>query len=131
MGGLVASLTATNSLFGFDFGSYINKGLYTQLWAMVLLPPALAFGYRVLLGAHGYFWAALLLAATLMSHLLYGYMAFLTLGVLTFLQPGRLLNAKAIVKVMWRRWRRLIILFLLVAGATSYFLVTFLSTGHI
>ena len=125
MGGLVASLTATNSLFRFGFGSYIDRGLYTQLWAMVLLPPALALGYRVLQGAHGYFWAALLLAATLMSHLLYGYMAFLTLGVLTFLQPGRLLNAKAIAEVMWRQWRRLIILFLLVAGATSYFLVTF------
>ena len=53
MGGLVASLTATNSLFGFDFGSYINRGLYTQLWAMVLLPPALASGYRVLLGGVG------------------------------------------------------------------------------
>ena len=125
MGGLVASLTATNSLFGFDFGSYINRGLYTQLWAMVLLPPALASGYRVLLGGRGYFWATSLLAATLMSHLIYGYMAFLTLGALTFLQPGRLLNAKSILKVMWRRWRRLIILLLLVAGVTSYFLVPF------
>ena len=52
-------------------------------------------------------------------------MAFLTLGALTFLQPGRLLNAKSILKVMWRRWRRLIILLLLVAGVTSYFLVPF------
>jgi hypothetical protein len=125
MGGLVASLTATNSLFGFDFGSYINRGLYTQLWAMVLLPPALASGYRLLLGGRGYFWATLLLAATLVSHLIYGYMAFLTLGVLTFLQPGRSLNAKSILKVMWGRWRRLIILLLLVAGVTSYFLVPF------
>ena len=89
MGGLVASLAATNDLFGLGYVSYITRGwgLYTQLWAMVLLPPALALSYRVLREGKGYFWATLLLAATLMSNVLYGYMAFLTLGVLTFAQP--------------------------------------------
>jgi hypothetical protein len=125
MGGLVASLTAANNLFGFDFGSYIDRGLYTQLWAMVLLPPALALGYRVLLGGRGYFWAAALLAATLVSHLIYGYMAFLTLGVLTLLHAARPLNTKALAEAVWGRWRRLIILFLIVVGLTSYFLVPF------
>ena len=44
MGGLVASLTATNSLWGLGFEGYVFRGwgLYSQLWAMVLLPPALA-----------------------------------------------------------------------------------------
>jgi len=125
MGGLVASLTAANNLFGFDFGSYIDRGLYTQLWAMVLLPPALALGYRVLLGGRGYFWAAALLAATLVSHLMYGYMAFLTLGVLTFLHVARPFNPKALAEAVWGRWRRLIILFLIIIGVTSYFLVPF------
>ena len=73
MGGLVASLTATNSLWGLGFEGYVFRGwgLYSQLWAMVLLPPALAQGYRVLQEGRGYSWATLLLAATLMSHLLY------------------------------------------------------------
>jgi len=89
MGGLVASLIVTPGIFGFGYISYFWRGygLYTQLWAMVLLPPALAMGYRVLREGRGYFWATLLLAATLMSHVLYGYMAFLTLGILTFIQP--------------------------------------------
>jgi len=57
MGGLVASLTATDGLFGLDFMSYVWRGygLYTQLWAMVLLPPTLALGYRVLREGRGYF----------------------------------------------------------------------------
>jgi len=92
MGGLVASLVATGGTQGFDYISYIGgaQGLYTQLWAMVLMPPALASGYRVLREGRGYFLAVLFLAATLMSHLLYGYMAFITLGVLIFIFPIRL-----------------------------------------
>ncbi|MBC8280547.1 MAG: hypothetical protein H8E48_07165 [Chloroflexi bacterium] len=91
MGGLIASLVATNSISGFGFSSYIGgaQGLYSQLWAMVLLPMALATGYQVLREGRGYFWAVLLLAATFMSHFLYGYMAFITLGILTVLMPIR------------------------------------------
>ena len=91
MGGLVASLIATNGISGFGYVSYIGsaQGLYSQLWAMVLLPPALAWGYLVLKEGRGYFWAVLLIAATLLSHVLYGYMAFLTLGILTLLLPIR------------------------------------------
>ncbi|HIM37098.1 MAG TPA: hypothetical protein EYM38_03615 [Dehalococcoidia bacterium] len=125
MGGLVAPLAATNALYGFSFASYVfaGWGLYSQLWGMVLLPPALAVSYHVLRDGRGYFWATLLLAATLMSHLMYGYMVFLTLGALTFIQPAHLLNPKTFLEAMWRQWRRLIILFLLVVAVTSYFLV--------
>ena len=124
MGGLVASLVATAGIFGLGFASYVYQGLgvYTQLWAMVLLPSALALGYRVLREGRGYFWATLLLAATLMSHLMYGYMAFLTLGILTFIQPVQWMDLKSLMETIWRRWRRLIILFLLVVIVTSYFL---------
>jgi hypothetical protein len=127
MGGLVAPLAATNGLYGFSFASYVfaGWGLYSQLWGMVLLPPAVAVSYQVLRDGRGYFWATLLLAATLMSHLIYGYMVFLTLGALTFIQPANLLNPKTFLEVMWRQWRRLIILFLLVVAVTSYFLVPF------
>jgi len=124
-GGLVAPLIATDGLLGLGFRSYVflGWGVYTQLWAMVLLPPALALGYRVLREGRGYFWATLLLAATLVSHLIYGYMAFLTLGVLTLIQPTRLSKPKSFFETLWRRCRRLTILFLLVGVVTSYFLV--------
>jgi len=125
MGGLVAPLAATDGLYGFDFRSYVfaGWGLYSQLWGMVLLPPALAVSYRTLGDGRGYFWATVLLAATLMSHVIYGYMAFLTLGILTFIQPIGVSDPKCLAKAISMRWRRLIILFLLVVAATSYFLV--------
>ncbi|HAJ01003.1 MAG TPA: hypothetical protein DCL97_10050 [Dehalococcoidia bacterium] len=87
-GALVSSLATTNGLYYFDFRSYIfaGWGLYAQLWAMVLLPLALAMSYRTLREGRGYLWAVLLLSATLMSHLLYGYMAFITLGILALVQ---------------------------------------------
>ena len=50
LAGLVASLLATNGLYGLDFASYVWRGygMYTQLWGMLLLPPALAQGYATL-----------------------------------------------------------------------------------
>jgi len=72
-------------------------------------------------------WATLLLAATMMSHLMFGYMAFITLGVLTLIQPARVPNLRSLVDSMWPRWCRLVILDLLVLLVISYFLVpTFL-----
>ena len=126
-GSLVAPLVATAGILGLGFESYVfqGSGVYTQLWAMVLLPPALALSYRVLREGRGYLWATLFLAATLLSHLIYGYMAFLTLGVLTLIPPMRLSNPKSLMETMGRRWSRLMILFLLVVVVTSYFLVPF------
>jgi hypothetical protein len=127
MGGIVASLTATPGLFGFDFDSYVwrGHGLYTQLWAMVLLPPSLALSYRVMRDGKGYFWATLLLAATLMSHLIYGSIAFVTLGALTFLPAIRFLTSESAREAIWVRWKRLLILLAMVLVVTSYFLVPF------
>ena len=127
MGGLVASLIVTPGIFGFGYISYVwrGHGLYSQLWAMLLMPPAIAIGYRVLREGRGYFWATLLLAATLMSHVLYVYMAFLTLGILTLIQPIQISNPMSLAGTLLRSWRRLIILFLLVVVVTSYFLVPF------
>jgi len=87
LGGLVAPLLATDGLYGLDFASYVwgGYGLYTQLWGMLLLPPALAHGYVVVREGRGYAWAVLLLAATLLSHLLFGYIALLSLGLFVVL----------------------------------------------
>ena len=131
MGGLVASLAATNhleSMFGgLDYANYTSSGwgLYTQLWAMVLLPPALALGNQVIRDGRGFFWATLFLAATLLSHLLYGYIAVITLGAFTFTRLIGLSEPKLLASTMWRQWKRLLVLLLLVVLVTSYFLVPF------
>lgn len=116
------------------------------------MPLALAWGYRVLQEGRGYFWAVLLLSATLMSHLLYGYMAFLTLAVFAVIVPLRFkvrwsrssqsgtpvqrsrprrsrrstkFETPSLVVDILGRSGRLILLFLLVVAVTSYFLVPF------
>lgn len=128
MGGLVASLAATDNLFGFGYGSYnsLGFGLFSQLWAMVLFAPAVALSHRVLQVGRGYFWSTFLLAATLMSHVMYGYMAFITLGVLAFIKLTQESGTEPFALAVWRQWRRLIVLFSLVLVVTSYFLVPFL-----
>ena len=127
MGALVASFVATAGMGGLGFASYVFQGwgVHTQLWAMLLLPPALALGYRVLREGRGYFWATLFLAVTLISHLIYGYMAFLTLGILALIQPTGSSSLKSLLETILRRWGRFIILLLLVVVVTSYFLVPF------
>ena len=62
MGGIVSPLIASldaadlvDLYGGLDYDSYTTRGwgLFTQLWAMVLLPPALSCGYRVLRDGQG------------------------------------------------------------------------------
>jgi hypothetical protein len=128
LAGLVAPLLATDGLYGLDFASYVWRGygMVTQLWGMLLLPPALAQGYTALRTGRGYFWAVLLLAATLLSHLVFGYMAFLSLGLLALLP---LLGPRAQGNGPGRVWPwigRLALLLALVVLVTAYFLVPFL-----
>ena len=87
LAGLLAPLLATDGLYGLDLSSYVWRGygMYTQLWGMLLLPLALAQGYTTLKTRRGYFWATLLLAATMLSHLVFGYVALVSLVLFVFL----------------------------------------------
>ena len=128
MSGLVASLLATNGLYGFDFSSYLwsGYGLYTQLWGMFFLPPALAAGTSYLRSGRGALWAVLLLTATLLSHLMLGYLAFVSLAALLFLPIMGPADAEKRRTILWQRGKRLLLLFLLVALLTVYFWLPFL-----
>jgi hypothetical protein len=128
LAGLVAPLLATDGLYGFDLTSYVwrGHGLYTQLWGMVLLPPALAQGYTALRTGRGTFWAVLLLAATLLSHLVYGYIATLSLGLLALLPLLGPQAGESRRRQVWPRVKRLALLLVLVALVTAYFTVPYL-----
>jgi hypothetical protein len=128
LAGLVAPLLATDGLYGFDLTSYLWRGygMYTQLWGMLLLPPALAQGYTTLRTGRGAFWAVLLLAATLLSHLVYGYIAFLSLGLLVLLPLLGPRAGETRQRQVWPRAKRLALLLVLVALVTAYFTVPFL-----
>ena len=59
------------------YNAYVwyGAGLYPQLWAMLLLLPALGATRRALDTGRGGLLATALLAATALSHLLIGYVA--------------------------------------------------------
>ena len=120
LAGVVSSLLATNGLYGLDWASYLWRGygLYTQLWGMWLLGPAVAGLYVTLRHGRAYAGTALLLAGTILSHTVLGYATLLT-GALIVLLGG--------AQELWRRAGRLAMVGLLTFAASAYFLVPFIA----
>jgi hypothetical protein len=79
----VAPLVSTDGLYGLEYGSYLwrGSGLYTQLWAMDMLPLAIGRSWSALRGRAGAPGAAALLALTLLAHTIYGYVAVVSFAL--------------------------------------------------
>lgn len=111
---LAAPLLSTPHLYGLGFESYLwgGSGLYAQLVAVVLAPLALAEAYRAVSAGRGTAIAAVLIAATFISQLVYGYMVALSIPAFAILGPAR-------------RWRAARVAVLLAAAflVGSYFFV--------
>jgi hypothetical protein len=111
---MVAPLVSTPALYGLGLESYLwpGRGLYTQLFAAVLAPLAFAEAYRAVRTGRRLALAAALIAATLLSHLVYGYIVCLST-----------------LSLLWgsgtRAWRvvRLAMILTATGFVTSYFLV--------
>ncbi len=118
LAGLLSSLLSSGGLYGMDFSSYVWRGwgMYTQLWGMWLLPPALAGLYLTIREGRAWAGTAVLVAATLLSHTVLGYVLLLS-GVL-FLFLGPFLS-------LGRRVLRMGLIVLLVAFLSAYFLLPF------
>ncbi len=124
MGGLLAPLIGNDFQlwggFGYDNYTFGGFGLYAQLSGMVLFPAALAVGYETVRTGQRFFWSTLLLSATLMTHLTFGYIAFLTLGVLALIPKSQITFDKSYLVSIWDQWRRLLGLFVLVVSMTLF-----------
>lgn len=140
LAGALGSLLSTNGLYGFDYGSYVwaGYGLYTQLWGMLLMPLAVACGVSVLRTGRGYALAAALLAATLLTHTVLGYIALASLVALGVVQslfnvfaPTNPPSTPDASELRPRFWPlvRLVGVLALVAIAASYFLLPFAQDG--
>ncbi|HZY60757.1 MAG TPA: hypothetical protein VFE56_13410 [Candidatus Binataceae bacterium] len=70
--------------YGMSYGAYVwrGSGLYTQLVAFDLLVPALGLAARAIDTGRWRITAAILIAATAMSHLIFGYVAILSVVVI-------------------------------------------------
>ncbi len=119
LSGLAAALLSSPGLYGLDLTSFgwAGLGMTTQLWGMVLLGPAWAATRRAILGGKGLTLAAALLAVTILTHTVLGWVAVLSTGI--FALAGG-------VRGLGRRGLRLVVVVGLACVLVSYFVVPFL-----
>jgi Gpi18-like mannosyltransferase len=86
----VSPLIVSASGYGFEHGSYTWRGygVYSQLWAMWLLPLAWGLTWRAVTYGKRYAAAAAALALTIACHFITGYLAILTVGVWVVIALG-------------------------------------------
>jgi hypothetical protein len=86
-----SSLLSANYLFGFEFNSYLWRGLglFTQLVAMHLSFLAIGAGFQAIQSGRRVWLAAILLGLLVLTHLLYGYIVGMGLLILAVLGINR------------------------------------------
>ncbi len=91
---LVSPLVLSTPGYGYEHGSYTWRGLgvWSQEWAMWLLPLALGLSWRAVSRSTPtrYAVAALVVGLTAACHFLTGYLAFLAIGVWVLIRPSEL-----------------------------------------
>jgi hypothetical protein len=117
-GAMLALWPKTDYLHGADLESYTwqGLGLFTQAVGMWFFPLALAWVFGALREGRGLAAAAWLCTATVLSHLVLGWLVFVFAAVIALLSP----------KELPARLRRLAVVALVTAAATSYLAVPML-----
>ncbi|MGQ0679649.1 MAG: YfhO family protein [Actinomycetota bacterium] len=87
---MVSPLLVSRPGLGFEMGSYVwqGYGVWSQLWGMLLVGPAMALSWRAVSGKGSLTAAAAMLAATVAMHFLTGYLAFAALAVWVVVRPS-------------------------------------------
>lgn len=119
-----STLIAANAKYGFEYDSYIWRGvgLYTQLWGMHLSVLALALLVSLVNEGRGYVRTAIVLAMLALSHLVYAYMTALTSLVVVLVGTTR--------PTLLPRAARLAIVGLIAGVLASYMLWPFLESSQ-
>jgi Gpi18-like mannosyltransferase len=91
---MVSPLIVSAPGYGYEHGSYTwqGYGVYSQLWAMWLLPICWGLTWRAVARGRYYAAAATALALTVACHFITGYLALLTVGVWALALGGALLK---------------------------------------
>jgi Gpi18-like mannosyltransferase len=91
---VVAPLIVSKPGYGYEHGSYVWRGygVYSQLWAMWLLPLAWGLTWRAVSRGRHLAAAAAALALTIACHFITGYLALLTVGVWVLVLGGGFLR---------------------------------------
>jgi hypothetical protein len=123
---LASTFLSTRFWYGIEYGSTVwrGSGLFTQNFAAFFLPLALAYLFRCLTRPEGrgsFAAASILTAVTLLSHVIYGFMALVSIPVMV-LMPGTGLP-------LHRRTARAALVLFVVLLLTSFFIVPMLRDG--
>jgi len=83
---LCAPLLSSSAIGGFDYQSYVwrGSGMFTQAWGMSLFPLAIGTAWHTMRTGRRSGWAIAALAMTMISHVMYGYMAVLSIVIVIF-----------------------------------------------
>ena len=86
-GAFLSLLISAQGKYGIELESFTwsGWGLFTQLVALPILPLALAGGFRAITGSRKTIGYAALLAAAFLTHILYGYIAALSMIMVPFM----------------------------------------------
>jgi hypothetical protein len=86
-GAFFSFLISAQGKYGIELESFTwsGWGLFTQLVALPILPLALAGGFRAITGSRKTIGYAALLAAAFLAHILYGYIAALSMIIVPFM----------------------------------------------
>ena len=108
---LAPSETGDFSRYGLGFGAYVwrGSGLYSELVALNLLLPTLGLISRALDTKKGESLAAAALALTVLSHLFFGYIAFVSMAIWAPISP-RTERAQRVAKALSIAARALLLL---------------------
>ncbi len=87
---IVSPLVVSAPGYGYEHGSYTwqGYGVYSQLWAMWLLPLSWGLTWRAVTRGHHYAAAAAATALTIACHFITGYLAILAVGVWVIVGAG-------------------------------------------
>lgn len=117
-GAALFSLSLSNiNGYGFELGAFVwrGSGIYSQLWAMLLMPLALSSIYKTLEENQGYFQSVIFLFLLANSQIMFSLMGMITasLFIFTSFKPGEI----------WERLKRLLLIFVLFFVVVSYLLI--------
>jgi hypothetical protein len=97
----LAPLAMNTVGYGFEHEAYMfyGSGLWSQLWAMVVLPVALGLAWRAVSRNQHVFLAIVAMASVIAFHFLTAYLAGLCLVLFAFLRPREIW--RRLVRVAW------------------------------
>lgn len=88
----IAPFVVSVTAIGFEWTSYLwgGPGVWSQLWAMMLVGPAMALSWRAVKGTGSIALASAMFGLTVAMHFQTGYMALISLAVWVLVAPSQL-----------------------------------------